>query len=153
MIFTVPVITRAISVAADAVVLGLTLWKTIYILREDGEVRATSKLTTTLVYGGSLQFSILLLLNIFAVILDILAVASNNGSIKNASVFIYIKDVLTSIIISHLILSLRSISHKSNNLSQTSSNQSSVHFASAIEGNIGATLSTAWGSNKDEEEE
>lgn len=53
MIFTVGVITRAISVTADAMVLGLTLWKTIYIFKEKAEVRASSKLTTTLAYGGN----------------------------------------------------------------------------------------------------
>lgn len=48
------VITRTISVTADAVVLGLTLWKTIYIFREREEVRAGSKLTTRLAYGGNI---------------------------------------------------------------------------------------------------
>lgn len=39
---------------ADAVVLGLTLWKTIYIFREKAEVRSSSKLTARLAYGGKI---------------------------------------------------------------------------------------------------
>ncbi|KAK7688703.1 hypothetical protein QCA50_008241 [Cerrena zonata] len=147
------VITRAISVVADAVVLGLTLWKTIYIFREKAELRAHSKLTTRLAYGGSMEFGILLLLNILAVLLDILAVAGDGNNFPNGSEFIFIKDVLNSIILSHFILSLRSTYHTTNNPSQTSSKQSSLHFASAVEGNMGASLSGSWGSNRDDEEQ
>lgn len=46
------VIIRAISVAADGVVLGLTLWKTVYIFKEKKNVRDSSKLTTILAYNG-----------------------------------------------------------------------------------------------------
>ncbi|KAK7688710.1 hypothetical protein QCA50_008248 [Cerrena zonata] len=147
------VITRAISVTADAVVLGLTLWKTIYIFREGAEVRVGSKLTTRLAYGGSMQFGILLLLNILAVLLDILAVAGNGITSPNASEFIFIQQVLNSIILSHFILSLRSTYHTTSNPSQTSSKQSSLHFASAVEGNMGASLSGSWGSNRNADEE
>ncbi|KAK7688733.1 hypothetical protein QCA50_008272 [Cerrena zonata] len=147
------VITRAISVATDAVVLGLTLWKTIYIFREKAEVRASSKLTTRLAYGGSMQFGTLLVLNILAVLLDILAVAESGDSFPNSSEFIFIQQVLTSIILSHFILSLRSTYLTTNNPSQTSSKQSSLHFASAVEGNMGASLSGSWGSDREEDEE
>lgn len=58
------VITRAISVAADAVVLGLTLWKTIHIFREDAEARANSKITTTLAYGGKAIYILVLLIEL-----------------------------------------------------------------------------------------
>ena len=46
-------ITRAISVLADAVVLGITLWKVYYIFRVDKEARATTTITTTLAYNGT----------------------------------------------------------------------------------------------------
>ena len=49
----VGVITRAISVSADATILGLTLWKTVYIFKVDPEVRENSRLTTTLARTGS----------------------------------------------------------------------------------------------------
>ncbi|KAK7688760.1 hypothetical protein QCA50_008299 [Cerrena zonata] len=97
--------------------------------------------------------SILLLLNILAVLLDILAVAGDGDSLPNASEFINIQQVLTSIILSHFILSLKSTYHTTNNLSQTSSKQSSLHFASAVEGNMGSSLSGSWGSNIEEDEE
>ena len=48
----VGVITRAIAVIADAIVLGLTLWKTLFIFRVEKEARAATKLTTTLAYNG-----------------------------------------------------------------------------------------------------
>ncbi|KAK7688752.1 hypothetical protein QCA50_008291 [Cerrena zonata] len=97
-------------------------------------------------------FSILLLLNILVVLLDILTVASQS-SLPNASQFVVIQQVLTSIILSHFILSLKSTYHIADNPSQTSSRQSSLHFASAIEGNMGASLSGSWGSNREEDED
>ncbi|KAK7693026.1 hypothetical protein QCA50_002591 [Cerrena zonata] len=151
--YSLAVITRTISVTADAVVLGLTLWKTIYIFREREEVRAGSKLTTRLAYGGSMQFGLLLLLNILAVLLDILAVAASSTTFPNTSQFLFIQNVLTSIILSHFILNLRSTYLTTNNPSQTSSKQSSLHFASAVEGNMGSSLSGSWGSNIEEDEE
>ncbi|KAK7683435.1 hypothetical protein QCA50_013266 [Cerrena zonata] len=106
-----------------------------------------------MIHNGSIQFGILLLLNIFAMILDVLAVASTNDGATNASEFIYIQWILTSIILSHFILDLRSIYHTTKNPSQTSSKLSSLHFASAIEGNMGATLATSLGSNREDQEE
>ncbi|KAK7688747.1 hypothetical protein QCA50_008286 [Cerrena zonata] len=99
-----------------------------------------------------MQFGILLLLNILAVLLDILAVAADS-TLTNSSEFIFIKDVLNSIILSHFILSLRSTYLTTNNPSQTSLKQSSLHFASAVEGNMGASLNGSWGSNREEDEE
>ena len=52
MINPVGVITRAIAVIADAIVLGLTLWKTLFIFRVEKEAGAATKLTTTLAYNG-----------------------------------------------------------------------------------------------------
>ncbi|KAK7690786.1 hypothetical protein QCA50_005886 [Cerrena zonata] len=144
------VIIRTVFVAADALVLGLTLWKTIYIFKEDAQVRANSKLTTTLAYGGSIQFSVLLILNILAALLDVLAIAGDGSIASYSSSFIYIQQVLTPIILSHFILSLHSIYHTSNNSTQSTSKQSSLQFASAIEGNMGASLSA---SSREEHEE
>ena len=58
----VGVITRAVSVAADAIVLALTVWKTFYIFQEHKEARAATRITTTLAYNGSFLVLILLLL-------------------------------------------------------------------------------------------
>ena len=52
MINPVGVITRAVAVTADAIVLGLTLWKTLFIFLVEKEARAATKLTTTLAYNG-----------------------------------------------------------------------------------------------------
>ena len=53
MVILVPMMTRAISVLADAVVLGITLWKVYYIFRVDKDARAATKITTTLAYNGT----------------------------------------------------------------------------------------------------
>ncbi|KAK7688652.1 hypothetical protein QCA50_008190 [Cerrena zonata] len=146
-------ITRAISIAGDAAVLGFTLWRTIYIFREDAEVRANNRLTTALLYNGSVQFSLMLLFNILSMILDIVNVASDGATIPHATFFIYIQNTLISIILSRFILSLRCIYHTTNNPAESSSKYSSVHFASAIEGNMGATLSDSWAEGREESDQ
>ena len=55
----VGVITRAIAVIADAIVLGLTLWKTLFIFRVEKEARAATKLTTTLAYNGTIYLFVI----------------------------------------------------------------------------------------------
>lgn len=49
---TASLLIRSISVAKEAVVLGLTLWRTFYIFKLDREARAGNKLTTTLAQNG-----------------------------------------------------------------------------------------------------
>ena len=49
------VITRAISVAADTTILGITLWKTFYIFRMDKDARGATRLTKTLAYNGTVK--------------------------------------------------------------------------------------------------
>ena len=46
------VITRAVAVASDAVVLGLTIWKNMHVLREYRGVRETASLTIKLIQTG-----------------------------------------------------------------------------------------------------
>ena len=55
----VGVITRAVAVIADAIVLGLTLWKTLFIFRVEKEARAATKLTTTLAYNGMIYLFVI----------------------------------------------------------------------------------------------
>ena len=52
MLLLVGVITRAVSVAADAAVLAVTLQKTFHIFKMDGDVRSSSKVMSTLAYNG-----------------------------------------------------------------------------------------------------
>ena len=51
----VGVITRVISVIADATVLGVTFWNTFHVVNANKEARATSKLTTTLTLNGRIS--------------------------------------------------------------------------------------------------
>lgn len=50
---------------------------------------------------------------------------------------------MTSIILSHFILDLRSI-YQADEQSSSSSKQSTINFASVVEGNLGASLNTSW---------
>lgn len=52
MMNVVGIITRVISVAADATVLGFTLWKTFYVFKMNKQTRNTAKITYTLAYNG-----------------------------------------------------------------------------------------------------
>lgn len=56
---------------------------------------------------------------------------------------------ITSVILSHFILDLRSIYHRPTQSLDSKSQQSSIQFASAIEGNIGATLNVSWASGEE----
>ena len=49
----VQVTTRVISITADALVFGLTLWRTIYIFKLDTNIRGNYKITEALVYNGN----------------------------------------------------------------------------------------------------
>ena len=55
---------------------------------------------------------------------------------------------MVSIIVSHFILDLKSIYYTPGETSQ--SHRSTIHFASAVEGNLGAPLSHSWLSGADE---
>ena len=54
MILLVPMITRAISLVSDVVVLGITIWKTFYIFRMYKEETVSSNVAATLVYNGNI---------------------------------------------------------------------------------------------------
>ena len=51
----VGVITRVIAMAADAVVLGITLWKTLYLFRVNADARPANNLAKTLAYNGIIR--------------------------------------------------------------------------------------------------
>ncbi|KAK7688790.1 hypothetical protein QCA50_008330 [Cerrena zonata] len=140
----VGVITRAIYVAANAAVLVLTLWKTLYIFKMDQEVRANSKLTSALLLNGSVHFGVLLILNVILVVLDVLSTSGSFANGEDFSIFIVVEEVINSIILSHFILDLRSIYHTPNNTANATSQSSTLRFASVLEGNMGATLTTIW---------
>lgn len=49
----VQVTTRVVSITADALVFGLTLWRTIYVFKLDTHIRGNYKITEALVYNGN----------------------------------------------------------------------------------------------------
>lgn len=50
--------TRSLSVATDAIILVLTLWKTRYIWETDRRVKSLSKITVMLIQNGTSLFSL-----------------------------------------------------------------------------------------------
>lgn len=51
----VPIIERSISLVANIVILGLNLWKTVYIFKADREIKALAMTTTKVAYHGNLR--------------------------------------------------------------------------------------------------
>ncbi|KAK7688689.1 hypothetical protein QCA50_008227 [Cerrena zonata] len=84
---------------------------------------------------------ILLIMNVISVVLDAFSIATA----ETFSSFIYIQDIITAILLSHFILDLRFVDHKSNDY--TESNPSTLHFASVAEGNPRSTLNTSGAEN------
>lgn len=62
---------------------------------------------------------------------------------------------LTSILLSHFILDLRSIHYTHNSTSQLSDESTTLRFATSIQGNLGASLDGSWatGQERDIEED
>lgn len=133
-----PVITRAVSTAANLAVLAFTLLKTVNTLRESERLHIEAGLSRMLVLNGSLQFCTLLVSNIILMVLDILAIAVPEGWNSNATNFIYINEVLTSILLSMLLLDLRSM-HLLDAAGNADTAISSVKFADAVLATMGAT--------------
>lgn len=74
------------------------------------------------------------------------------SSLANLSSIIY---SITSIILSHFILDLRSVylTDASGNSTTTSTRSSSLHFVSGVEENLGATVNTPWSSEERDQSE
>ncbi|CAL1697639.1 unnamed protein product [Somion occarium] len=113
------------------------------ILRESRRLNMKTELSSLLLRNGSVQFSVLLTLNLMTVIFDILSIATTSNT-DEASAFVYISEALSSILISRFLLDLRAVYLPSTNKTLSLSNISSVHFASAVAGNIGASLDLSW---------
>ncbi|KAK7676586.1 hypothetical protein QCA50_020462 [Cerrena zonata] len=139
-----PVVTRSLSVATDAIILVLTLWKTRYIWETDRRVKSLSKITVMLIQNGFLQFFVLFISNIIVVILDILAIG-NFVKVVNASYFIYIQQILTSILLSHFILDLRAL-----NPSTQRTHNSSISAGGSGKVSLIEFAGDVWGSEVDE---
>ncbi|KAK7678030.1 hypothetical protein QCA50_018971 [Cerrena zonata] len=128
----VGVITRAIALASDVLILGLTLHSSWYIFKANETVRAQSKLLSTLVENGTIQFGTFVLLNVVAITLDLLSITDNIGNAsQDFTFFIFIQEGLNSIILSRFILNLHSIYHIDNTSFDASHTSTSINFVPA----------------------
>ncbi|KAK7675888.1 hypothetical protein QCA50_021180 [Cerrena zonata] len=120
---------------------------TLSTYKESRNIQAKTQLTTALVQNGFLQFLVLLAMNITTMVLDQLSVASDSLILQNASYFLYVQDVINSILLSHFIINLRSKSPLNGNISQPSQlTSTTVEFAStSILGDIGEPLNDSYG--------
>ncbi|KAK7693364.1 hypothetical protein QCA50_002932 [Cerrena zonata] len=137
-------------------ILVITLSTTWGIFKAGQQLRTQTSITTVLIQNGSIQFCTLLLLNVVAMILDLLSVTNlKSNSSQDETLFIVIQEIFNSIVLSHFILNLRSIYHIDSDSKPSFDQHSTVHFATFIEGNMGTSLSTSWivGNNRDAENE
>ncbi|CAL1697966.1 unnamed protein product [Somion occarium] len=139
-----PVITRSMAVAADIAVLVFTLLETGHLFKTSLAVQLKTGYTAVLVRNGSLQFIALLILNVISMILDVFAVAADSGP---TSEFIYINQAISSILLSRFILDLRFV-HLGKSDESSGNVGSSIHFVSAVAGNMGAALDGSWVSGR-----
>ncbi|KAK7692452.1 hypothetical protein QCA50_004077 [Cerrena zonata] len=150
---SIPVITRVVSVAADATILYFTLYVTWRTLKTALKSKSPFTLTSMLLINGSIQFGILLVLNVIAAILDLRsAIVTLGNSGQDASSFVAIQQILNSILLSHFILDLRSIyaiGSKPSDSSQSSYKTETVQFAAHIQSNLGASLDSSWATGEE----
>ncbi|KAK7689103.1 hypothetical protein QCA50_007794 [Cerrena zonata] len=129
------------SVAADISVLLFTLLETRGIFRASNQINIQTSVTSILLKNGSVQFLVLLILNIVSMVLDLLSIAAVAGD--NVTTFIYINEALGSILLSRFLLDLRSVFYTGDTHDELPDRvESTVHFATSIVGNMGATLNT-----------
>ncbi|KAK7680833.1 hypothetical protein QCA50_016143 [Cerrena zonata] len=143
------VITRCIASGADALVLGLTWYKTIDVVKESRRLHIKTGLSTLLIRNGSLQFLILLLLNATNVALNVLNIAAVTSA---SSFFFYINLSVSSMLVSRFLLDLRSV-YLSGQGHDSLNSTSTIRFSDSIIGNIGAPLDTSVAFNAGDEHE
>ncbi|TCD64605.1 hypothetical protein EIP91_003870 [Steccherinum ochraceum] len=127
----VPIITRAVAIAGDVLVLGLTWTKTAYAWRASRKGLINATISTVLIQDGTLYFTALLVLNIVTLLTDVFQRAQNGST-----AFIVVVDAISSNLIARFILDLRV------DLAPTNSRTvSSIRFnVRSLAGNIGAPL-------------
>ncbi|KAI0075177.1 hypothetical protein K474DRAFT_1646913, partial [Panus rudis PR-1116 ss-1] len=69
----IPFVTRGVAITTDALVIAITWYKTMYVLKQGRSLHVKTDMTTVLVRNGTLQFAALLLLNILTLLFDGLA--------------------------------------------------------------------------------
>lgn len=145
-----PVVTRAISIGTDLAILGFTLLETANVFKASQSLQVKTSITILIVHNGALQFIAFLVLNTISMTLDTLSVALLSTVASNSSQVLTINSSITSILLSHFLLDLRSI-YQSDSNNSNSEPGSTIHFANSIVGNMGATLDAPWTTEDDED--
>ncbi|CAL1698255.1 unnamed protein product [Somion occarium] len=148
--FIMPVVTRAISIGTDLAILGFTLLETANVFKASQSLQVKTSITILIVHNGALQFIAFLVLNTISMTLDTLSVALLSTVASNSSQVLTINSSITSILLSHFLLDLRSI-YQSDSNNSNSEPGSTIHFANSIVGNMGATLDAPWTTEDDED--
>ncbi|KAJ3476762.1 hypothetical protein NLI96_g10939 [Meripilus lineatus] len=143
-----PIVVRSAAILMDALVLGITWFKTASLMTMARRLNTKVTLATLLIRDGTIYFVLLLALNIICAIFDTLPLSTQFVE-GGATFVISFQDGLSSILISRFILDLREVYTSKD---QESNNpMSSVRFASQLSGNIGAPLGEAPGSRSDDD--
>ncbi|KAI0081279.1 hypothetical protein K474DRAFT_1656777 [Panus rudis PR-1116 ss-1] len=105
----VPIVTHAVSVFADALILFFSCKDAVCLVRDMGQLSNFSPaLSRQIIKNGSAQFGAMLALNSIAMAFDVASVATDN-TITFASEFIWINIAVSSILVSRFLLELRSV--------------------------------------------
>ncbi|KAI9059899.1 hypothetical protein FKP32DRAFT_1579041 [Trametes sanguinea] len=135
----VSITSKATTIAADAILIGLTWIKTFGIKRDALHTGMRTPLATLLLRDGTAYFLVLLLIQVITII--------SNRKLTIWLVWPYFDQVLTVIFLSRFMLDLRGLyfAERGGPEDQTSLHLSDVKFqgfASGMVGNFGATLNT-----------
>ncbi|KAI9068729.1 hypothetical protein FKP32DRAFT_1671971 [Trametes sanguinea] len=91
------------SIAGDAIVLGVTWWKTYRLKKAADAARVKTSIVDLLLRDGTIYFATMLVLNVLHILINFVEQVSFMGDIA---------DVLTSILVSRFIMNLRDLDAK-----------------------------------------
>lgn len=134
-----PIMTRAVAVTADLVVLVFTCVNTGHVLSSTSrQLHVKSQMSTLLFRNGAVHFLALLVMNVTTMVLNYLNVANAESAL--GTYFIYVNYSMSSVLISRFFLDLRTAYGEDAFDDLGSEAFSTIHFASRVVGNIGAPL-------------
>ncbi|KAI0081417.1 hypothetical protein K474DRAFT_1671891 [Panus rudis PR-1116 ss-1] len=120
---------RGAAICSDLIVMGVTIWKTVDIVRAGHNVSVDTRYSSMLLYTGVIQFILLLALNIVNIMFDILGVTTKSSF---SSEVIQINE--------GFMLSLQAVNLQGSSQNTSASSQSSIRFTNSIVGNLGAPI-------------
>ncbi|KAJ3486505.1 hypothetical protein NLI96_g4200 [Meripilus lineatus] len=129
-------VSRGASIIVDILVVAITWIKTADIRKMANKANTKVSLPVMFPRDGTVYFLILLAMNIVCLVSD--AVSLGQASDFGPTAIIDIQDAISSVLISHFILDLRSV-YSSRGISNPTA-MSSVRFATQAVGNLGAPL-------------